>query len=372
MTNSFATFIGQEAIKAKLRDLVWAAKENERALPHILLSGPSEMGKATLANAIAGELERPIRSVDATAIEKCGDLAAILTNLKPLGVLLMQDIDSLHRVIMEVLVSATSQNHIDIVVNVGRGHADRPIRMPLPLFTLIATTSNPSRIDHSLRRWMIHYQFASYSQAELTGLVSLLAGQSAHAVDPGAASLIAEYCEGSVGNAQVLLTRIFDYCKLFNKSHVTREVAEECLIAIGFKETGNYAESWEDRLQSMTGTEFEEYVAGLFRNVGYDVEITQASGDHGIDLLLRKGNTLEVVQCKRWGALVGEPVVRDFYGAILDAGARFGHLITTSSFTKSARLFAEGKPIRLIDREVLTRMAHPQPLPEEEGRQGRK
>ena len=102
-------------------------------------------------------------------------------------------------------------------------------------------------------------------------------------------------------------------------------------------------------LNRLTGAEFEDLIGSLFVEDGYAVDHCGASGDEGIDLVLRLGNSKDVVQCKRWKADIGSPVVRDFYGALMHAGARHGFIITTASFTVSARSFAVGKPITLLD-----------------------
>ena len=99
--------------------------------------------------------------------------------------------------------------------------------------------------------------------------------------------------------------------------------------------------------------EFEEFVADLFREMGYAVETTVRSGDHGIDLFLRKDDQLIAVQCKHWDAPVGEPVIRDFLGSLAGAGANSGYVITTGSFTSSAYSFAQDTAIKLIDLDAL-------------------
>jgi len=103
----------------------------------------------------------------------------------------------------------------------------------------------------------------------------------------------------------------------------------------------------------MDGRDFEHWSAGMFRRQGYVVNITGTTGDHGIDLVLAKDGQTTAVQCKRWADPVGEPVLRDFYGATVSAGIAEGIVVATSSFTPSAREFAQNKPIRLIDIDEL-------------------
>src|SRR6266540_2288494 len=103
----------------------------------------------------------------------------------------------------------------------------------------------------------------------------------------------------------------------------------------------------------MTVPDFEEFVANVFRDMGYAVEITPRSGDQGIDLLMRKDNQLVAVQCKRWSTPIGEPEVLDFYSALIQVEAPLGYMITTSSFTTQAVAFAQGKPVVLLDLDAL-------------------
>ena len=116
------------------------------------------------------------------------------------------------------------------------------------------------------------------------------------------------------------------------------------------------------KLQAFNGLEFEEFVATVFRSDGYFVEMTQITGDHGIDLLMRKDNQLFAVQCKRWDAPVGESVVRDFFGSLMGAGAQFGYLVVSSTFTSRAYAFAQNKPMKLIDLDELIELAARHPL----------
>jgi len=134
---------------------------------------------------------------------------------------------------------------------------------------------------------------------------------------------------------------------------VTVDVAREALMLFRYLEPSLPSIDLATKLRSMTGPAFEEYVADIFRNMGYVVATTQSSGDHGIDLFARKGHQLVVVQCKRWAAPVGEPVVRDFFGSLTDAGAHLGYVVATSYFTAQARAFAQDKPIQLIDLDSL-------------------
>jgi restriction system protein len=106
-------------------------------------------------------------------------------------------------------------------------------------------------------------------------------------------------------------------------------------------------------VRAMSGSEFERFVAKVFQQQGYTTELTGASGDHGIDIILRKHGQVIAVQCKQWGSAIGEPVLRDFYGSILNAGVNKGFLVTSSNFTAQAEAFAQNKPIKLYDIDAL-------------------
>jgi len=110
------------------------------------------------------------------------------------------------------------------------------------------------------------------------------------------------------------------------------------------------------KLNSMSGQEFEEFVAAVYKKKGYRIEYTQVTGDHGIDLVMRKDNKKTVVQCKRWNDSVGEPIVRDFFGSMVSEGADQGVIVTTASFTPQAVAFAANKPITLVDLDLLLQL----------------
>ena len=106
----------------------------------------------------------------------------------------------------------------------------------------------------------------------------------------------------------------------------------------------------------MSGAEFERFVADVFQRQGYTAELTGASGDHGIDIILRKLGQVVAVQCKQWDNAIGEPVLRDFYGAMVNAGVNTGFVVTSSNFTAQAETFAQNKPINLYDIDALIQL----------------
>jgi restriction system protein len=138
---------------------------------------------------------------------------------------------------------------------------------------------------------------------------------------------------------------------------MTCELAREALVSFRYLGASPTSSDLIAKLRSMNGSEFERFVADAFRKMGYAVEVTGGVSDHGVDLLMRKDDQLIAVQCKCWSGSVGEPVVRDFWGSLMNSGAQFGYIVTTSSFTDQALAFAQGKSIGFIDLDALVNLA---------------
>jgi hypothetical protein len=166
---------------------------------------------------------------------------------------------------------------------------------------------------------------------------------------------VLSYSGGSIETAVVLLKRlrncVGDYNELLNSA-----VTAEAFKMLGYGGSAVPSTDLAGRLRAMDGTGFEQYVADVYRSLGYAVEQTGSTGDHGVDLVLRKDGQLAVVQCKRWEGAVGEPVVREFFGSMVSYGAHSGFLVTTGEFTRQAIQFAEGKAFRLVDLDELMHM----------------
>jgi len=164
------------------------------------------MGKATLAHTIALELGVSIRSTSGPALERPGDLAPIIADLHPGDVLLIEQIESLREPVLNVLLEAVEGFTFSLVI--GQGESMRVLHLDLPRFTLIGTTSKPSLVDKRLRRWLFVYDFAPYSLDHIGEVMQLLAQQENRSVNADAAHLLARYCDGSIGNARVLIKRV--------------------------------------------------------------------------------------------------------------------------------------------------------------------
>lgn len=344
---SLDEYVGQKRIVEQLKMAITAARRRRDVLDHILLEAPPASGNTSLAYIIAREMGVNIKAVNAAIIERPGDLTALLTNLEEGDILLIEQIESLRELVLEVLYPAMEDYQIDLMI--GQGPSARSIKLDLKRFTLLGTTSRSWKVDKRLCRLMVPFHFDAYQVNEVCELLLLFAKQKGLTIDPDAALLLAEACQGSLENARVLVRRLrFD-----GTERVTVELARERLASFGSPDTPVNSANLVDRLQTMNGLEFESFVANLFHGMGFAVETTQKSGDHGIDLVMRKEGPLIAVQCKRWSTPVGEPVVRDFFGSLMGAGAQSGYVVTTSTFTSQALAFAQDKRIELIDLDAL-------------------
>jgi Holliday junction resolvasome RuvABC ATP-dependent DNA helicase subunit len=346
----FNEYVGQEEIKKDVLPRIEAAVHHSRPLSHLLLSGPPEMGKATLARTIAYEMKVNINRAYGPKAGEPADFTRLLTELEERDILLIEQIESIKEPALEALTRAVE----DFTLELPTDRESKPRSLPLKRFTLIGTTSKPWEADKRLRRWMVRFDFAAYSVQEIGEIIKLIGNLT---FDPEAAILLAQYCERTPGNARVMVKRLRDYVNDYATDHVTADLAKEALISFGYIGEPSTPTDLARSLCSMTAIAFKEFTVSLFREMGYTVEITPGTSDNGIDLLLRKNNQLIAVQCKQWSAPVGEPVVRDFYGVLMSSGAHSGYIVTTSTFTSHAYSFAEGKPIQLVDLEALIDLA---------------
>ncbi|MEO8396719.1 MAG: restriction endonuclease [Chloroflexota bacterium] len=345
---TFASFIGQQSIKNDLEVRIAAAKIRNAPLDHFLLCGADQIGKLTFAKTIAPEMGANARILDAT-MERVGDLASMLTHLREGDIWLIEDVELLRRPMIPILAEAAQNFAMDITI--GKGPAAKNVRLNLPHFTVIGTSSHPSRIDRQVSQVLLpRYDFTAYTISDMSQLVSTFSIQFGLKLQHDAAELIARYCEGTPGKAKVLVKRIADYCLVKAPFiPVNLNLATTALTHLGYSPKNDTPSELGRRLNAMDGIEFEEFTAQFFRTKGYTTEMTQVSGDHGIDIFARKGQDYIGIQCKRWTNPVGEPVIRDFYGALLNSEAKAGFVFATSGFTRQAIDFVQGKPIRLVD-----------------------
>ena len=225
----FAEFIGQTAIVSNLRTYIAAAKGRGEALDHVLLSGPPGLGKTTLAHIVANEMGVGIRTTSGPAIERKGDIAAILTALEPGDVLFIDEIHRLSRVVEELLYSAMEDFAIDIIL--GQGPSAKSIRLTLPRFTLVGATTRTGLLTSPLRdRFGVPLRLEYYGAEELKEVIRRSAVSLSIAVDDAGAGEIARRSRGTPRIANRLLRRVRDFAQVTGDGAITREIADHALL----------------------------------------------------------------------------------------------------------------------------------------------
>jgi Holliday junction DNA helicase RuvB len=223
-----AEYLGQSKVKESLAVLIEAAAGRGEALDHVLLSGPPGLGKTTLAGVIANESGVTMRTTSGPAIERAGDLAAILTNLEERDVLFIDEIHRLSRQVEEVLYPAMEDFSLDVVI--GKGPAARSLRLDVPRFTLVGATTRTGLLTGPLRdRFGIAFRLDYYSPSDLEAIVARSASILGVRIDREGAAEIARRSRGTPRLANRLLKRVRDYSQVRRDGAITEDVAAEAL-----------------------------------------------------------------------------------------------------------------------------------------------
>ena len=225
---SLKEYIGQDKVKENMKIYIEAAKKRGEPLDHVLLYGPPGLGKTTLANIIATEMNSNIKITSGPAIEKPGDLAALLTNLAPNDVLFIDEIHRLNRSVEEILYPALEDYNLDIII--GKGPSARSIRLDLPKFTLVGATTRAGSLTTPLRdRFGIVNRLELYTEEELKTIVKRSAEIMEISINEDGAMEIAKRSRGTPRIANRLLKRVRDYASVLGDGNVTKEIADIAL-----------------------------------------------------------------------------------------------------------------------------------------------
>jgi Holliday junction DNA helicase RuvB len=230
-------YIGQREIKANLAVLLAAARGREEAADHVLLYGPPGLGKTTLASIVARELGVNIRYTSGPAIERAGDLAAILTALDERDVLFIDEIHRLNRAVEEILYPAMEDYALDVLI--GKGPSARSLRLSLKPFTVVGATTRAGRISSPLRdRFGATYRLDFYSDDELVEIVERSAGILDIEIDPAATRAIARRGRGTPRIVNRLLKRVRDYAQVHGDGRIRESTTREAMRAMEIDDEG--------------------------------------------------------------------------------------------------------------------------------------
>ena len=233
----FSEYIGQNKVKENLKIFIDAAKQRNEPLDHVLLYGPPGLGKTTLASIIASEMGVNIKVTSGPAIEKAGDLAAILTNLEEDDILFIDEIHRLNKAVEEVLYPALEDFRLDIVI--GKGPSARSIRLDLPKFTLVGATTKIGNISAPLRdRFGIIQRLELYTVEDLAKIITRSSNILEMPIDSEAALEVGSRCRGTPRIANRLLKRVRDFAQVNGDDEIKYELVKDALSRLEIDELG--------------------------------------------------------------------------------------------------------------------------------------
>lgn len=257
---TWAEYVGQRKIKENLAIIIEAAKKRNEAIEHILLYGPAGLGKTTLANIIAREMNANLKVTSGPAIEKVGDLASLLTNLEPGDVLFIDEAHRLNKMIEEILYPAMESRVLDIIV--GKGVSAKTIQLNLPPFTLIAATTRISLLSSPLRsRFGATFRLDFYNHADIVKILERSARILDLAAHPQAFEKIAQSSRFTPRVANRLLKRARDFAQVKGEGIVTEAFAKEALVMLDIDHLG--LETADKRILEAIIHKFEGGPVGL-------------------------------------------------------------------------------------------------------------
>ncbi len=223
-----AEYIGQEKLKEHIEIMLEAAKARSEVLDHLLFYGPPGLGKTTISSVIANEMGVPIKTTSGPAIERPGDLASVLTNLKANEILFIDEIHRLNRAVEEVLYPAMEDYALDVMI--GKGPSARSLRLNLPQFTIIGATTRLAMLSSPLRdRFGVTFRLEYYTQGAMEKIIKRSAAILGVVIESEGASEIARRSRGTPRVANRLLRRVRDYAQVRAEGIITQDVANEAL-----------------------------------------------------------------------------------------------------------------------------------------------